>query len=68
MIKHSIIRFLLWRSGMLPLNLISFLDHCAERNFLRKVGGGYIFVHRLLMEHFASLYDVRATTRLDVTM
>ena len=53
---------------MLPLNLISFLDHCAERNFLRKVGCGYIFVHRLLMEHFASLYDVRATTRLDVTM
>jgi hypothetical protein len=27
----------------------------VERIFLRKVGGGYIFVHRLLMEHFASL-------------
>jgi hypothetical protein len=24
---------------------------------LRKVGGGYIFVHRLLMEHFASLTE-----------
>jgi hypothetical protein len=24
---------------------------------LRRVGGGYIFVHRLLMEHFASLHD-----------
>jgi hypothetical protein len=23
--------------------------------FLRKVGGGYIFVHRLLLEYFASL-------------
>jgi hypothetical protein len=28
---------------------------CAERIFLRKVGGGYIFIHRLLMEHFAEL-------------
>jgi hypothetical protein len=25
------------------------------RIFLREVGGGYIFVHRLLMEHFAAL-------------
>ena len=24
--------------------------------FLRRVGGGYIFVHRLLMEHFAEMY------------
>lgn len=24
--------------------------------FTCEVGGGYIFVHRLLMEHFASLY------------
>jgi hypothetical protein len=37
-------------------DLIPFLDYCAERIFLRKVGGGYIFVHRLLMEHFASLH------------
>mgnify|MGYP001266172194 CR=1 FL=1 len=33
--------------------LISFLDHCVDLIFLRRVGGGYIFVHRLLMEHFA---------------
>jgi hypothetical protein len=26
------------------------------RIFLRRVGGGYIFVHRLLMEHFAKMY------------
>jgi hypothetical protein len=27
----------------------------AYRLLLRKVGGGYIFVHRLLLEYFASL-------------
>ncbi len=32
------------------------LDHCVDLIFLRRVGGGYIFVHRLLMEHFAEMY------------
>ena len=29
----------------------------VEERLLRRVGGGYIFVHRLLMEHFASLTE-----------
>jgi hypothetical protein len=49
----------LWRSGALPLQLVAFLDCCAERIFLRKVGGGYVFVHRLLREHFAALGSER---------
>ena len=32
-----------------------FLDNASERIFLRKVGGGYIFVHRLRQDYFASL-------------
>ena len=54
-IRHYTLRFLLSRVGCLPWNLVRFLDYCAERIFLRKVGGGYIFVHRTLMEYFASL-------------
>ncbi|HYU75307.1 MAG TPA: hypothetical protein VEL31_21780 [Ktedonobacteraceae bacterium] len=27
----------------------------TERILLRKVGGGYIFIHRLLLDYFASL-------------
>jgi len=42
-------------NGSAPLNYARFLDCAAERIFLRKVGGGYIFVHRLLLEYFASL-------------
>jgi len=30
-------------------------DPAADRIFLRKVGGGYIFIHRMLMEYFAAL-------------
>jgi hypothetical protein len=54
-LSHIALRCILWRSGVLPLHPVRFLDYCADRIFLRKVGGGYIFVHRLLMEHFASL-------------
>jgi hypothetical protein len=54
-IQHLILRFMLWHSGAMPRDYARFLDYCAERIFLRKVGGGYIFIHRMLMEYFASL-------------
>jgi eukaryotic-like serine/threonine-protein kinase len=54
-IKHYVLRFVLWRNDYVPWNYIRFLDYAAERVFLRKVGGGYIFTHRLLMEYFAML-------------
>jgi hypothetical protein len=31
------------------------LDYATDRIFLRKVGGGYIFIHRMLMEYFVAL-------------
>jgi len=42
--------------GSLPRRLVPFLDHAAERIFLRKVGGGYIFIHRMLLDYFAALH------------
>jgi eukaryotic-like serine/threonine-protein kinase len=53
-LSHIALRLVLWRCGAMPLDYVRFLDYAAERVFLRKVGGGYIFVHRLLLEHFAS--------------
>ncbi|KAB8319526.1 NACHT domain-containing protein [Tolypothrix campylonemoides VB511288] len=54
--KHLILRLLLWRSGCIPWNYARFLDYANERIFLQKVGGGYIFIHRMLLEHFAQIY------------
>ncbi|GER90925.1 hypothetical protein KDW_50870 [Dictyobacter vulcani] len=54
-IQHIILRVLLWRSGAIPWNYAQFLDFATERILLRKVGGGYIFVHRLLLDYFAAL-------------
>ena len=42
--------------GYLPWKLEPFLDYAAdELNFLQKVGGGYLFIHRYLLEHFAAM-------------
>ena len=54
-VKHLIIRILLFIRGSIPWNYARFLNYATERIFLQKVGGGYIFVHRLLLEHFARL-------------
>ncbi len=54
-IQHIALRWLLRETGWLPWNYARFLDYAAERVLLRQVGGGYIFIHRLLLEYFASL-------------
>jgi hypothetical protein len=53
-LSHLALRFVLWREGVMPLNYVGFLDYATERIFLRRVGGGYIFIHRLIQEHFAA--------------
>src|SRR5205085_8399671 len=54
-IKYIILRLLLWFTHSIPWNYPRFLDYASERILLRKVGGGYIFIHRLLLDYFASL-------------
>jgi ABC-type uncharacterized transport system ATPase subunit len=54
-IQHFILRLILYTNGYIPWNYARFLDYAAERIFLQKVGGGYIFIHRLLLEHFAQM-------------
>ncbi|MEQ9356041.1 NACHT domain-containing protein [Coleofasciculus chthonoplastes] len=55
LLKHLSLRLVLWHSGAIPWNYAHFLDYAADRIFLQKVGGGYIFIHRMLMEHFAQM-------------
>jgi WD40 repeat protein len=54
-IQHYFLRSMLYVRGDAPWNYGRFLDYAARRVFLRKVGGGYIFVHRLLLDYFAGL-------------
>ena len=67
-LSHGALRLILWRQGSIPLNYVAFLDHATACIFMRRVGGGYMFVHRLVQEHFAKheqelLAAVRALPR-----
>jgi eukaryotic-like serine/threonine-protein kinase len=58
-IKHYALRLTLWWKGYTPFKFVKFLDHCAKLILLKKVGGGYIFIHRMLLEYFAEMTPSR---------
>lgn len=58
-VQHAILRLLLWASGRLPLRLVSVLDDAVRRGLLRRIGGGYLFVHRTLQDELARRSDTR---------
>ncbi|MCA9239675.1 MAG: hypothetical protein KDA37_05735, partial [Planctomycetales bacterium] len=62
LINHATLRLLLQREGSIPLRYPRFLDACVNLIFLRRVGGGYIFVHPLLQAYFAALDADREVT------
>jgi hypothetical protein len=60
-IYHFVLRLILGLRHALPFRLSRFLDYAAdELHFLQKVGGGYMFIHRYLLEHFATLEEPAA--------
>lgn len=54
-ILHYVLRVMLSQHRLLPWRLVRFLDYATDLIFLRRVGGSYIVVHRLLMEYFAEM-------------
>lgn len=55
-LRHGILRLIVSHAGYAPRQLAVFLDYAAdELHFLQKVGAGYMFIHRSLLEHFAML-------------
>ncbi|MCZ2113305.1 MAG: NACHT domain-containing protein [Anaerolineae bacterium] len=51
-LQHRRLRHLLDDQRLFPVDAADFLNFSAERNLLRKVGGGYTFVHALLLDYF----------------
>ena len=54
-IQHFILRLILFVEGFIPWNYARFLDFTSGRLLMKKVGGGYVFFHRMLLEHFAQM-------------
>ena len=58
-VKHYLLRALLYSEGLIPHHYARFLDYCVKLTFLHRSGGSYLFIHRLFMEHVAQLDDDR---------
>ena len=55
--RHFALRWLLHRRHIFPWHAQTFLNDATARILLQRVGGGYSFIHRLLLEYFANLND-----------
>ena len=53
-VQHYTLRAVLAARGYAPLNYSRFLDYAARLVLLQRAGGGYLFIHRLLLEHFVA--------------
>lgn len=52
-LMHDVLRLWLAVRTPLPFNLEGMLERAVELGLLRRVGGGYMFLHRTLLDHFA---------------
>jgi ABC-type Fe3+ transport system permease subunit len=62
-LRHIVLRWLLHSRLVFPWHAQALLNDATARILLRRVGGGYSFIHRLLLEYFANLDDVNITGR-----
>jgi NACHT domain len=53
--QHLVLRWILHQKGHIPWNYAKFLDFASERLLMKKIGGGYVFFHRMLLEHFTGM-------------
>jgi NACHT domain-containing protein len=54
-LRHQVLRQLLVRNRSIPRDYVAFLEYASRLILLRRRGGAYEFVHRLLLEYFAAL-------------
>jgi hypothetical protein len=55
-LQHQRLLAILQEDDAMPPDYVHFLDYAAERNLLRKVGGGYMFAHALLLDYFTTYH------------
>jgi hypothetical protein len=54
-LQHLSLRILLVGNRAAPWNYARFLDYAVRRLLLRRVGPGYVFIHRSFLEYFGAL-------------
>ncbi len=66
-LRHRTVLRLLARHDCTPANLLRYLDYADSHILLRRTGGGYAFVHRLFLDHFAQAPPATDVVRTDDT-
>jgi DNA polymerase III delta prime subunit len=59
-IEHWSLRLVLAIRGYTPWNYVRFLNYASDLILLRRAGGGFIFLHLLLLDHFAAIDEHQA--------
>lgn len=54
-LRHWSTRLALRLYNYAPFLYVAFLEYAADYLILRRAGGGYLFIHRVVTEYFASL-------------
>jgi hypothetical protein len=54
-IEQAVLRWFLWRQGVIPRRYAAFLAYAADRALLGRVGGAYQFASPWLFDYFARL-------------
>ena len=52
-VQHFALRLVCTLCGTVPWHYARFLDYAVERILLRRVGGSYVFIHRMMLTYFA---------------
>jgi len=55
--QHIALRWVLTRAGYMPANYAKFLIYASNIAIMRRVGGGFAFIHGLLRDHIAGLSE-----------
>lgn len=63
LLRHKILLLMLRTRRILPSDPRRLLDDCVNLILMQKVGLGYMFIHRLLLEHFAGYHQDLPTPR-----
>ena len=54
-IRHWVLRLVLWRTSPMDLSFIRVLDFADQRSLLTRAAGGYKFIHPMVQAYFAKL-------------
>ena len=55
-LQHWLLRYQLYKKGLLPLHLVDFLNEMTARHLMETDGATWRFRHRIIQDHFADLW------------